>query len=460
MDFAALDRAIYERYIVPTKSARTGKAGLEFEFPIVNKKNEPVDFEAAHAMMDAFMRKFSFRETARDDDGFVYSARNEETDDSVSFDCSYNTLEFSFGAELNLHAVSERFTGYYSFVQEELAKYGHALTGMGINPRYAVNRNVPVAGERYRMLYHHLSSYVQYGQAIPFHHYPNFGMFSCASQVQLDVSENDLAETLNTFSKLEPLKALLFSNSLWRESGDVLCARDSLWRNSLHGLNPHNVDMYDLSFGSVGEVLEYIRSMSLYCLIREDRYVNFRPLLLTDYFFRESVDGEYFDGERYRRVRVRPEISDLQYLRSFKFEALTFRGTVEFRSICEQPAKDVMSPAAFHAGLMEVLPALTELLDCDHILYHRGYNASELRRIFVQREWPSLFDRKQISALLLQILDLAEEGLQKRGMGEEIYLKPLYERAEKLTNPALEMLEGLEKGRTVDDYIEEYGRLS
>lgn len=33
------------------------------------------------------------------------------------------------------------------------------LTGMGINPRYVVNQNVPVVSERYRMLFHHLSSY-------------------------------------------------------------------------------------------------------------------------------------------------------------------------------------------------------------------------------------------------------------------------------------------------------------
>ena len=36
------------------------------------------------------------------------------------------------------------------------------LTGMGINPRYVVNQNVPVVSERYRMLFHHLSSYKQY----------------------------------------------------------------------------------------------------------------------------------------------------------------------------------------------------------------------------------------------------------------------------------------------------------
>lgn len=42
------------------------------------------------------------------------------------------------------------------------------LTGMGINPRYVVNQNVPVVSERYRMLFHHLSSFIK-SMATVFH---------------------------------------------------------------------------------------------------------------------------------------------------------------------------------------------------------------------------------------------------------------------------------------------------
>ena len=239
-----------------------------------------------------------------------------------------------------------------------------------------------------------------------FHHYPNFGMFSCASQIQMDVEEEDLVETLNTFSKLEPFKALIFSNSPWGENQELLCSRDYFWRDSLHGLNRHNVDMYGLDFESIDEIILYIRSMSLYCVEREGKYVKFPPTPLEEYFSADEITGEYFDGKEYRQIRVIPEISDLQYLRSFKFEDLTFRGTVEFRSVCEQPVKEIMA-----------------------------------------------------SGVLLEIMDLAKEGLQKRGFGEEKFLDPLYVRAEKLLSPAREMLEGIMQGKTLDDYIKEYGRL-
>ena len=69
-----LDEAIYNRYIAPTKRQRTGRVGLEFELPVVNREHAPVDFEVIHKVTDAFLCKFHFQEAGRDDDGFIYAA--------------------------------------------------------------------------------------------------------------------------------------------------------------------------------------------------------------------------------------------------------------------------------------------------------------------------------------------------------------------------------------------------
>ena len=147
----------------------------------------------------------------------------------------------------------------------------------------------------------------------------------------------------------------------------------------------------------------------------------------------------------------------MQYLRSFKFEDLTFRGTVEFRSVCEQPVGEIMASGALHAGLMENIGQLSEILEKDTSIYHNGYNASELRRMFNRRRKADIFDWKKVSTQLLSILELAENGLKKRGYGEEHFLRPLYGRAEKLLSPGRQMAEGMENGKTLEDYIEEYG---
>lgn len=454
-----LDEALYRKYIKPTQRKRKPYVGIEFELPVVNLTGQAVDFSVVHALTDEFVKKFGFDLLSRDDDGYVYSAQRTDNGDDLSYDCSYNTLELSFGVETDLNVIYARFVQYYSFIQDFLKQYRHTLTGMGINPHYGVNLNEPIHNGRYRMLFHHLSSYKKYGDAIPFHHNPNFGLFSCASQVQLDVEEDKIADTFNTFTKLEPLKSIIFANSIWGEHGELLCARDQFWRNSLHGLNRHNVDMYKVDFNSSQEVLSYIKSMSIYCVDRDGKYINFAPTPLEEYFSADSITGEYYDGSGYRSITFAPRTEDLDYLRSFKFEDLTYRGTVEFRSVCTQPVRDIMTTSAFHTGLLENMGELAERLDSDTAIYHKGYNPSELRNIFNHREFPKYFAKDEVSALLTDVLDIAKDGLKRRALKEEHFLEPLYERARRLSSPARVIAEGIDAGNTVEQYIRDYAEL-
>ena len=130
-----------------------------------------------------------------------------------------------------------------------------------------------------------------------FHRYPQFGMFSSASQVQLDVAKDRLPQVINTFNQLEPIKALLFSNSvLLGENTDLLCCRDMLWENSTHGINPHNVGMYDCEINTVDDLLNYISTTAVYCVERNGKYLNFTPIHLLEYFNTETLTGEYLDN--------------------------------------------------------------------------------------------------------------------------------------------------------------------
>ena len=108
----------------------------------------------------------------------------------------------------------------------------------------------------------------------------------------------------------------------------------------------------------------------------------------------------------------------MKYLRSFKFEDLTYRGTVEFRSVCTQPVRDLMSVAAFHTGLMENLPALSGLLESDTVLYHKGYNPTELREWLNRRSFPSFLKKWEISSLLTDAERSAVE--QVEGLGDSV----------------------------------------
>lgn len=463
MDRQIILNELYQKYIEPTKPKRERYIGVEFEMPIVDLTGKAVDFGVVHALTHKFIDRFGFEVSGIDDDENIYACTDRKTGDILSYDCSYNNLELSFGKENNLNTIYDRFSEYYTFIINTLKSDSHTLTGMGVNPHRDVNRNIPIENGRYRMLFHHLHSYTKYKLPMYFHKYPQYGTFSSASQVQLDAEFEKLPQTLNTFTKLEPIKALLFSNSvLLGEDNDFLCCRDMFWENSPHGINPHNIGMYDCEFSGIDDILGYIASTSIYCAERGDKYINFEPVNIVEYFNSKSIKGEYFSHEtgKYEQIEFAPEKGDLRFLRTFKFEDLTYRGTIEFRSVCCQPIGDCMTTAAFHLGLMNELDALSELLDSDTVLYHNGYTASELRRLFVRGEMPEFIDRDKLWELVKNVTDIAASALKKRGLGEERFLAPLYDRISNRTNPAKTMLALLDSGTPLDEIILMYGKLN
>ena len=170
-----LQDALDTRFFAPLRRTRTRRVGVELEFPVWNRApGTATDFAAVHAATDDFLSRFSFSDQVRDDEGNIYRATAPGTGDELSFDCSYNTLEISFGPDENLNETQRRFTAYYSALQEALGRQGHALTGMGINPRWRENRPDPIGNGRYRMLLHHLKSYSKYGGSPRFHDHPEF----------------------------------------------------------------------------------------------------------------------------------------------------------------------------------------------------------------------------------------------------------------------------------------------
>ncbi|MBQ2603696.1 MAG: glutamylcysteine synthetase [Clostridia bacterium] len=454
-------QAIYDKYIAPTKVVRKNYIGVELEMPVVNLSGNSVDEDTVHRIADLFSERFRFTPSGYDTQGCVTSFMNNDNGDILSFDCSYSNLELSFGKAKTLFEVYDRFKDYYSFLNERFNLHDHTLTGMGINPNVDAAYGRPIQNERYRMLYHYLHSYKEHISefGISFHDRPDFGTFTSASQVQLDVGYDRLIDVINVNGLLEPYKAMLFANSYMPDHPQYLCVRNMLWEHSMQGYNPHNVGMFSLPIHSVNELVEYIGTQSIYCTMRDGKYIDFKPVRVSDYFDKDEIHGQYFDGEEYSKLTFKPQHSDIDYLRTFKFEDLTFRGTIEYRSSCCQPICDVMTVAAFHTGINERISELKELLENDKVIYSHGYSPTELQRMFSKRKYPDFVEKSELSDQLLRILELAKDGLKFRGYGEEKFLEPLYRRAEQLTNPAREMIDGIEKGVEMREFIEKYSVL-
>ena len=450
---------LYQAFLEPTKRKEKEYIGIEIEIPIVNLNKEAVDFELVHQITRDFKDEFDgFEVEGIDYEGNIYSLRDNSTDDMVCYDCSYNNIEFAMGKEEDLFTINERFLKYYSFFKSKFEEHGHTLTGMGINPYRKYNNEIPIPNERYLMLYHHLKSYTDYDD-MDFHEYPGYGMFSSASQVQLDVPYDDLIDNINVFSKLEPIKALLFSNSvLLEDNEDYACFRDLLWEYSTHGINPRNIGMYDLEFESMNQLLSYLESLNIYCVIRDGFYINFHSMPLKEFFKRDKIEGEYFCKGKYGTIEFEPSLEDIKYLRAFKFINLTFRGTLEYRSVCTQPIKDSMSVAAFHVGLKHKIDELESLfLGSD--VFSNTHDVAELRKLLIKTEINGLLDEDDLYLLAERVLDLAYIGLRERDLGEEVFLEPLYDNLNNRTNPGKRLLDSLNEGLSLEEIIKDYGEV-
>ncbi|MDR2874065.1 MAG: hypothetical protein LBV42_04945 [Methanobrevibacter sp.] len=310
------------------------------------------------------------------------------------------------------------------------------------------------------MLYHHLRTYPRFLNEKDFHNLPEFGMFTSASQVQIDVRYEDLISTINAFSKLEPINAFLFSNSVLNDENiELACSRDMLWEKSMQGYTEKNVGMFDPVPQSIDELLDYMLEMSIYCCQQDDKYINFPPILIKDYFNQKEIDGEYFEDGKYHQIKFKPRLDDFEYFRTFKFENLTFRGTIEFRSVCTQPVNEIMAVPAFHLGLINQSKKINEILDKDTIIFNNGYSLYQLRRMFIRSDIPNFVNKEEFKKLLKTILDLASHGLKVRGKSEEKLLEPLYKRVNSLENPAQRVINHINFGEDLDRLILDYSKI-
>lgn len=452
-----IQKRIYQQFIRPT-GAKKNYIGIELEMPIVNLEKKAVDFNVIHQATKKFMNEYTdFNKPSLDYEGNIYALKNPNTCDILCYDCSYNNIEFAMGPEKDLYTINERFHEYYNYIKEVLEEDSHTITGMGINPYRKYNHEIPIPSERYLMLYHHLKSYKSYkNPPINFHKYPEYGMFSSASQVQLDIQTDKLINTINTFTKIEPIKALLFSNSLlYGENHDITCYRDILWEKSTHGINPHNIGMYDEKLNDIPDLVSYLESMNIYCVMRNNSYINFPSISLDEYYTKDDIEGEIYDDGKYEKINIKPSFDDIEYLRPFKFINLTFRGTLEFRSICTQPVDESMSVAAFHMGLKDNLDELNKILD-EYESYNE-YTPTKLRKLLIQYEIPEYLDVDELYALSKRVVDVASDGLKERNLNEEKFLKPLYDRIKRRTNPSKNIIDSLKSNKTIEELIKEYG---
>ena len=398
-----------QRYYLPIKEQPELFVGIELEYPVVNLSGNATDVSLTKQLLIYLIDNFGFK--------------------ADKFDSDNNPIQLIEQASGDMIAeVEERLDTYLSMIQPYLRNHNHELQGWGVNPNWAKNDNSPVKSPRYEMLMDFLE--LSKAKNNPFfHNYPEYGSFICGSQVQLDVSKISYLRVLNAFNQIEGPKAVLFANSeFWGSDWDLAISRDVFWENSMHGVFEENAGVFPRVFKNEDDYFSYLSETAIFTAKRAEETYYFEPIRAKDYLNKSAIQAWSIHG---KEVSIKPSEDDFKTHRSYQFQDLTTRGTIEFRSVCTQPFSATFAPAAFHLGLLVNLERLENILKDSPFFEAFDFDYPRIRRLFSKKDISDT-DLKLIFPLTEALLVCAEDGLKSRGFGEEIYLAPLKEKLKAL----------------------------
>ena len=410
-----------KRYLTSLKEEPEKYIGIELEFPIINLLGGKTDTRVSKDLFRYLLKVEDFKIIKEDDDGNPVQLSHDKNKDQIVFELSYNTIEFAFEKSKTIQEVEKRFTHYLNLIQPFLRERKHQIEGRGIHPYWKENDNNPVKIDRYKMLVQFLKLAENENQE-KYHRYPDYGTFICGNQVQLDVSKSNYLKIINAMNKVEAAKAYLFANSIFEdENWDTRISRDIFWEASMHGYYPENVGVNPEDYTTDQAYVEYLLQTSLFYAYRGEEILYFKPIRAKEYLKQDKILAYRLDGSS---KEIQPQEEDIKNHRSYHFQDLTTRGTIEYRSVCTQPLNKTFAPIAFHVGLHHNIKELEEYLAQNIVFDFSKENPKQLRRQYSKKNLTES-ELEKIKQYSLDLLKISRRGLIDRGNKEEDYLEEL-----------------------------------
>ena len=409
-------KLLKEKYLSNMKEDSELFVGVELEFPIVETNGNKTNIEVTKNLFRNLANLSDFEVEKIDDNQNPIQLIHCSSKDRILFELSYNTIEFAFERAHSINEVAKRFKAYLKIIQPILQENNHEIQGRGIHPLWKENDNSPVKIERYKML---MAFLAMNGTGMKTHSYPSYGAFICGNQVQLDVRRDNYIRIINAFNKIEAAKAYLFSNSEFSaEVWDTKIARDIFWEESLHGYYKENVGIYPKDYQSEEEFFNNLARTAIFTATREGKSYYFKPIRVEDYLDQKEITAYTADGNE---KIINPVKEDLKQHRSYQFQDLTARGTVEFRSVCTQPLETTFAPIAFELGLFVELEKLEDYLEDSSFIKNEEQDYRKLRKKY-SKKILSKEEKEAIQSFSKDLIGIARAGLMKRGYKEEEFL--------------------------------------
>ncbi|MFI1016644.1 glutamate-cysteine ligase family protein [Streptomyces sp. NPDC020965] len=455
------------------------RVGLELEFPVVeNATGRGLDRAGARRLWHRLAElDASWSTTVESITGAVTGVHRTAGGftEQVNTDTGICTVEVSLAPRESIGEALDAADIVLRQLQSLLGAMGHTVLCAGIQPRTWTDPARKTQKDWYLLL----------ARRWHFHHW----FVPLAShQVSVDVSAGESARVVNMLSglagvftaltagspvargSLQPWKEM--RNWVWHTRSGRVPAREALYTSNSIPVTP---------YADVGAYLEHYWDSPVYFLtnlksggydVAGDR--SFRDLLLAE----EPVPARRLDGER---VRVVPDRTVLDRIHQYGWPAAKLHYAfdartdldgvraaltggsigeyfdehavncyVENRTCGVAPYGEEGVAAALTLGLVE------QLDDAEAVLKQSSWD--EWRRLWTRASEHGLAAEDAGSlGTVRELLDIARRGLCARGVGEEVFLDPLFARLERRETPADRMIAAFRAGG-VPRLITEFGR--
>jgi glutamate--cysteine ligase len=428
--------------------------GIELEFVITKTDGSIVDLSVIKNLSLFIVRDLGFSQiNDYDSEKTAVVMENPLTKDKINFETCYSTLEFSFSPAIRIQEIEDKFKIYYNSIQNFLLSKDHMLIDLGINPYSWIEKIPTLKNDYYSTVLPTISKYQKKTGSY---------IFKCwlsamaSSQTHFSLSEEKIVKVINILNKTEWVKGALFANSfIWNNKFDInlsLVARDYFWENSGLLSNNYISPVCDISFKDNLDYYKFLlHNVQTLFVIRNNKCIAIEKISVFEYLKKSSISGIYFDKSGKKvLIKIYPKLEDISYFRSYFYNTLTKRGTIETRSVCMQPFKDLFAPSAFTLGIINNLKKISNLISD---LQEKNSILRKKSTQFGFFETDNKFNSLTLKAFLYQFLEIVKEGLIKRGFKEEKYINYLFERIDAKENPAIILIKEFQKGFKIEEIL-------
>ena len=412
--------------------------GIECEFPVVYRNGNAVSYAVIRELFQ-HLREHGFFLEHDPLTGEVISAKRPArhptgksayTWDVISTDTGYSVIEISPAPAADLFTLQKVLDELLALLTAYCQPLGAMLLGYGVHPLSQPSSQMLANKSRY-LLFKKWSDHrlIDRSQG----HDCDLLTITASNQTHVDVAQDEAITAVNVLNGLSGLQIILNANSpIWGGQVDILskAVRESFWPHCF----PGRTEQIGIpkQFTDMADYLEFLCAFKRQSVERNKQSIfldgteNFLAFMHCDQAMGKTVDG--------RRCTVKPAPEDIYSQAAYAWfngRLAPLYGTVEARVCCQQPPGETLCSHALILGLVENLSAAERLLQ-----RHSWVEWQELKLSALQHTFNARVLHSSVMPLLDEMLEIAAQGLQRRKLGEEDLLAPLFERLHARQSPA------------------------